>query len=205
MLKYLFKSRGSRNFTLIELLVVVAIIAILAALLLPALNNANRKGRSISCSNQIKTLGLGFLSYADENGGFLLPRRVDDGAQDHWMLAYLGIVNSISKRSEFTANNLPCPSADNSPGRIGYRGSGWHLDYSYNYFVPVDIIMISRLKNPSGVFTFIDGGKPVVSNSDYTDYVRFRHLDGYNWGFADGHVEYSKSLFSSNSTVWGKK
>lgn len=65
-------------FTLVELLVVIAIVAIVAGLLLPALNSATEKGRTLSCLNNLRQLQLAAQMYAGDNADWL-PRNYPTG------------------------------------------------------------------------------------------------------------------------------
>jgi len=66
------------GFTLIELLVVIAVISILMGLAMPGLARARATARSLQCTSNLRQLGYGWQTYADENNGYCMPQAWSD-------------------------------------------------------------------------------------------------------------------------------
>ena len=112
--------RQKRAFTLIELLVVIAIIGVLIGLLLPAVQKVREAANRMSCSNNLKQIGLACHNFHDTMGFFPTA-----GASDGKPFSGGPWPNS-GEGTNWLVHILPFMEQGNIYNKLTFRGdSGW--------------------------------------------------------------------------------
>lgn len=175
-------------------------------MLLPALNKARDKAKSISCASNLKQMGIYFSLYNDNYDGFF-PVQYDATRGASWYFWYSAIKDNAG--SGFSDKTLLCPS--DSDNKVTSYGLDYHWgrrasngDWQYGGHKK-----LNRLKKPSHLIVALDSTLP-----SFSAYYRFwadnfpmlRHNSKFNILFADGHVENMRArsfgLYASSADGW---
>ena len=166
-------------FTLIELLVVIAIIAILAAMLLPALQQARERAHSAACLSHLKEIGSALFNYADDHSGIIIPVEratvINGSTMYYWQerlvaLKYVPYPKTVLNVGD-PKGILICPSEKrNTIGdrnvwnswkgthfAMNYFAQGQHNTWSYGVAAS-KTRRLSGIYRPSKAYYVMDGG-----------------------------------------------
>jgi prepilin-type N-terminal cleavage/methylation domain-containing protein/prepilin-type processing-associated H-X9-DG protein len=177
------------GFTLIELLVVIAIIAILAAILFPVFARARENARRTSCQNNLKQVAIAIQQYTGDYDERFPPEDTDVNTPG-WALVIQPYLKSEAAL-QCPSESSPLPTGTTTDARATEIG---FTDYWYNYNIGTPVTL-AQLTYPSNTVLNGDGATGLASYAvqKVPNLGAQRHLEGGNYGFADGHVKWYRS------------
>jgi len=157
------QSRNRHAFTLVELLVVIAIIGVMVGLLLPAVQAAREAARRMSCSNNLKQMGLALHNYHDTYQRFPMGGRTG-GWNGSWGTSYyVRLLPYVEQQALFDL----WPFTERAPaGTLYTQAEGYGAGNAFLRGTPVDIrnLMIATYRCPSSPLEEFKGNDGMVAS-----------------------------------------